>query len=228
MADHAVGESQTHRPAGLPRHNGGDHTETGMVIYPGDHFGFAAVGQLDAADDVHLPQFHRPVPLPPDVITPAPASFAAIDQAVAAQDPIRRRDRRHSAGAAIAAQLEHDPHRPPPRMIPTQRAHRRLHLRCRLMRTRHRPMRTIAQRLQALGPIAREPHVQTLPRHPELERDLTHPAAALHRHNRPEPLFLRRQLPQCQSRLPATRCPQTSSDQGAESGTCQASGESAM
>jgi hypothetical protein len=50
-----LGEGRADRPAGGPAHHGGDDAEPGMVVHAGDHLGLAAVGQLDAANDVQLP-----------------------------------------------------------------------------------------------------------------------------------------------------------------------------
>jgi hypothetical protein len=42
-----------------------------MIVHPGDRLCLAAAGQLDAADDIQLPQFHRHFPLPPLIVPPA-------------------------------------------------------------------------------------------------------------------------------------------------------------
>jgi hypothetical protein len=58
-------------------------------------------------------------------------------------------------------------------MLTAQLTHRRLHLGGCLMRTRRRPMRTVRQAREPLGPIPRPPRRHRLPRHPELGSDLT-------------------------------------------------------
>ncbi len=59
-----------------------------MVVYPGDHLGFATVGQPDPAHDVHLPQLHRHFALPPLVILPATPPCGRDDQTVPDQHPM--------------------------------------------------------------------------------------------------------------------------------------------
>ena len=66
-----LNKRQAHRTAGRRADHGGDDAQPGMIVHPGDHFCLAAVGQLDAADDVQLPQFHRHFPLPPLIVLPA-------------------------------------------------------------------------------------------------------------------------------------------------------------
>jgi len=66
-----LNKRQAHRTAGRRADHGGDDAEPGMIVHPGDHLCLAAVGQLDAADDVQLPQFHRHFPLPPLIVLPA-------------------------------------------------------------------------------------------------------------------------------------------------------------
>jgi hypothetical protein len=72
-------------------------------------FTLAAAGQQDAADDVHLPQLHRQVPLPPLVILTTPATRDRVDQPVPDQHPVDRRQARHRTRAAVTTQLELDP-----------------------------------------------------------------------------------------------------------------------
>lgn len=85
-----VGEGQADGPAGGPADDLGDDAEAGMVVHPGDDFGFSSVGEHDSADDVHLPQLHRPGLLPADIVLAAAAALGRFDQAVADQDPIHR------------------------------------------------------------------------------------------------------------------------------------------
>jgi hypothetical protein len=61
-----------------------------MIIDPGHDLDLGTAGQEDPAHHVHLPQVHRPRPLPPPVILPAPAPLARLDQAMAHQRPVDR------------------------------------------------------------------------------------------------------------------------------------------
>jgi hypothetical protein len=56
----------------------------------------------------------------------------------------------------------------PAAMLPAQLAHRRLHLDRGLMGTELRPVGPVHQATQALIPIAGQPHVHCLARHPNL------------------------------------------------------------
>ena len=50
-----LGKRQAHRSPGRPAHDRGHHTESGVVIDPGDHLAFGAIGEKQPADDVDLP-----------------------------------------------------------------------------------------------------------------------------------------------------------------------------
>ncbi|MGI5236691.1 hypothetical protein [Dactylosporangium sp. CA-139066] len=78
-------ERQAHRPAGSPAHHGREHAVPGMVVHSGDDLRLGAAGEHHPADDVHLPQLHRPVPLPTGVVLPTPTTRHRVDQAVADQ-----------------------------------------------------------------------------------------------------------------------------------------------
>ncbi|HEX5304237.1 MAG TPA: hypothetical protein VFW50_45315 [Streptosporangiaceae bacterium] len=58
------------RPGGGPHDRLGADHEPGMVIDPGHDLHFGAVREEHPAHHVHLPQVHRPRPLPPPVILP--------------------------------------------------------------------------------------------------------------------------------------------------------------
>lgn len=204
-----ISKSQAHRPAGGPPDDLGDDAEPGMVVHPGDHLGLRAVGQPHAADDVHLPQLHRPGPLPPHIVLASPATFDRLEQAMADQDPIHRHPRRHRIRTAVPAQLERDPPGPPPRMMPAQLTHQRLHLRRGLMYTPLRPAGPILQPGQSHLRIAGQPGVHRLPRHPDPGGHLHHRLSGLHRQHRPIPLLHNRQLHQRQSRPPHHAMPAT-------------------
>jgi hypothetical protein len=67
---HGRGERVGDRPAGRDgRHRRDDHI-TGMVIDPAQQPALAVTGQVDAADQVQLPQRRRRLPLPPPVLAP--------------------------------------------------------------------------------------------------------------------------------------------------------------
>ena len=83
-----------HRPGRRPRHHRRAHHEPGVVIDPGHHLHLGAVGQEHPAHHVHLPQLHRPAPLPPPVVRPPAAALGRLDQPVAHQRPIHRRPAR--------------------------------------------------------------------------------------------------------------------------------------
>jgi hypothetical protein len=61
-----------------------------VVVHTGDNLGLGSVGQLDAVDDVELPQLHRHLTLPAPVVLPPTATRYCLDQAVANQDPMNR------------------------------------------------------------------------------------------------------------------------------------------
>ena len=80
-----------------------------------------------AADDVDLPQLHRPRPFPPHKRVPRPFPLPLHHQAVPDQDPVDRPDRRHRPLRRWSAQQLHpDPLRTPPRMLPPHLHHRDL------------------------------------------------------------------------------------------------------
>jgi hypothetical protein len=110
-------ERQADGAAGGPAHYGGDDAEPGMVVHPGDYLGFATVGQPDAADDVHLPQFHRHFPLPPHVVLAPATPGYGLDEPVSHQHPVDGGQTGDRAGAAVAAELEVQPPLTPPGMV---------------------------------------------------------------------------------------------------------------
>ncbi len=145
-----------------------------MVVDAGDHLGLGAVGQHHAADDVHLPQLHRPAALPAPVILAAAATRHRLDQPVPHEDPVDGAQRGYRAGAAAAAQLVVQPALPPPGMATAQFADRRLHLRADLRRMPVRAMRAVGQPVKALVGIPAQPPVHRLPGHPEPLGNLGH------------------------------------------------------
>jgi len=123
---HRRGERVADRAPVGHRHHRGDHHIAGVIIDAGDHLALAAVGQIDPADQVHLPQVHRRLALPALVLTTV-ALLLGLDQAVADQRPMHRRARRHPIHPA-GRELEHDPACAPAGMGPAQLAHQRLYL----------------------------------------------------------------------------------------------------
>jgi hypothetical protein len=63
--------------------NGGDDTEPGVIIDPGDQLQLSAVGQEHRPGDVQLPQLHRCLALPALVVLAAALAPAGGDQTVA-------------------------------------------------------------------------------------------------------------------------------------------------
>jgi hypothetical protein len=53
-------QGQADSPGGGLRHGGGNDAEPRVVVHPGDDLRFAAIGEQDPTDDVHLPQLHGP------------------------------------------------------------------------------------------------------------------------------------------------------------------------
>jgi hypothetical protein len=58
-----------------------------VVIDAGDHLALPSVGQRKSSDEVHLPQVHRRLTLPPTVLARM-LLFLGVDQAVAGQHPV--------------------------------------------------------------------------------------------------------------------------------------------
>lgn len=117
VAAHRSSESRADSPAGRNGKYGGDHKEAGVVVDPGEHLGFPAIGQRDPADQVELPQLHRCLALP----TPVSALVLlglGIDEPVADQHPVHRRSRWHRAHAT-QTQLVDDPPGTPAWMLTT-------------------------------------------------------------------------------------------------------------
>jgi hypothetical protein len=79
-----------------------------VVIDPGQRLHLGAVGQQEPANDVHLPQLVRPVPLPPFPVPPPPTAVG-LHQTGPAQTPIHRRLRHRQARTGLG-DLDH--HRP--------------------------------------------------------------------------------------------------------------------
>jgi hypothetical protein len=122
------------------------------------------VGQAHPAHDVHLPQLHRPGPLPPLPPPVPPPPRARVDQPRPQQRSVDPRPRRHRRQPRPLG-LVHQPPWAPPRMGPPPLQHRRLHRRRHLPRATHRPPGPILQTLQAGVLIPAQPRMDRLPGH---------------------------------------------------------------
>ena len=167
-----------------------------------DHPLIAAAGRAPPPDHIHLPQLHRPGPLPPAIVRPTAPPLLRRHQTMPHQRPINTRPARHRANPVLF-ELVTDPARTPHRMHPPDLHNPRLSRRTHLMRTRMRPRRPITQTAQAsLGGIPAQPNVHTLPRHPEPAGHLSHRGALQHLPHRPIPLLGHPQLHQHHRLLP--------------------------
>jgi hypothetical protein len=171
---HRGDQGQTHRSTGRAGHHRGDHAVAGVVIDAGDDLGFGAVDGDDPVDDVHLPQFHRSLPLPADVVAAAAFTPDRGDQPMPDQDLIDRRQRRDRTRTPVAAEFVLQPTLAPLRMIAPQLANRRLDLGRSVGRMGMRPMRPIRQSVQTFVPVPGQPTVHRLPRHANLLGDFHH------------------------------------------------------
>ena len=156
-------KGQADRPAGGPRHDLAITQYREWSSTPVTILASRPSARNDPADDVHLPQLHRRVPLP----APVAACGRCAARAGSGRDAPAP-DRRPSATAPAPpppGHLKHQPHRTPPRMLPPQLTHQRLHL--------ARPGAG-TRAAAATGPPARpgrprdtaHPGMHALPRHP--------------------------------------------------------------
>lgn len=88
-----IGERLADRPPGRPGDHRSDHGEPGVAVDPGDQLALPAAGQEHPAHDVHLPQRHRRLALPPPVLALVRLVLRP-DQAAAREHPVHRRPRR--------------------------------------------------------------------------------------------------------------------------------------
>jgi hypothetical protein len=199
-----LGQGLAYRTGCRPGDDPGAHNAPGMIIDPGHHLDLQAPGQVNAAHHVHLPQLHRPPPLPPAVILPPPPAFPRLDQAMADQRPVHRRPPRQRHHL-LALQLPPDPRRTPARMLPAQGHDPRLGHRHHLMRARPRPRGPVCQAAQPVTGIPAQPFMHRLPRYPIPARHRRHRRAFLQdlQHS-PIPLLHDTQLHQ-HTRLPPPR-----------------------
>ena len=156
---------------------------------------------MHAADDVHLPQLHRPRPFPPLVIGAGLATRPHLDQPMTHQTPIDRTATRHRHHP-VTLEAMTDRARPPPRMLTAQLHDPRLDRRRHLMRTRPRHRRPIDQPRQTLRRIAAQPAVHALAGHPEPSRRPRSPTRRPALRARPDSAAPRARAPPTRSRPP--------------------------
>src|SRR2546423_5222195 len=165
-------EAVAHRLGTLREHEPSRDAEPGVVVDASQSLGRRAISEREAVHDVHLPELHGCAPLPtfPGLSSPAPTH--RVDDGSPHQAAIDRglRGRRLDA---LASQLERDPSRSPVGVGPAHLEHHHLHFRRHLVRAVGRPAGSIAQPLQALALIARQPTVHRLTRHAPLACHLT-------------------------------------------------------
>jgi hypothetical protein len=135
-----------------------------VVVDPGDDFEIGAVIQEHPAHDVHLPQLHGTVTLPPTELVASLLAPAQLDQVVTLETAIDARHRRRLD--TVALKLVFDPTRSPPRMLAPQLADHSLELGGDLVGTARGAMRTIGQCRQATFFVAGDPVVDALARDP--------------------------------------------------------------
>jgi hypothetical protein len=99
-----------------------------MIVHSGHDLAFAAIGQHQPADQIHLPQLHRCVALPPFVIFPTTTPRHRFNQTMANQYSMDHRPRRYRPRASRLTQLVQQPPGTPPPMTSPQLANRRLNL----------------------------------------------------------------------------------------------------
>ena len=187
VGPHGGGERVGDRPRRRDgQHRRADHVP-GVIIDAGQHLALPAVGQVDPADQVQLPQRHRRLPGPPPVLALVPLGLRRHHR-VADQHPVHRRPRRRARCAPLR-HLERDPPGTPPRMRPPQLAHQRLGLGRQPRRRGPRPPRRLPQPVDPGRRVPGLPRVHRLPRHPVPDRDLADRRPVQHLQHRPVPLL---------------------------------------
>ncbi len=165
MAAHRQRQRITRRTSRRPSNDVGGDAEPRVVIDTGHDLGLRTIGELHTTNDVHLPQLHRPRPLPTLVVRPLPLTRLRRDQPLTHQTPIDRRQRRQRLDTVLA-ELMPNRARTPARMLTTQPNDPSFNLGRHLMRTRQRPRRTIDKTGQTLGRVPAQPLMNRLSRHP--------------------------------------------------------------
>ncbi len=179
----AHGEAQrvAHRAGRGPGDEPRAHAEPRVVIDPRHHRHLGAIGEVEPADHIHLPQLHRPGSLPPLVVLATPPALGRLDQAVAHQRPIHRRQRRQRIDPLLG-QMEQDRALTPRRVRPAQLDNPRLDHRSHLMRARLRLGAPIGQPSQPVVRVTANPLVHGLADHPVPQGHIRHrrPVEDLH------------------------------------------------
>ncbi len=196
MATQRGQQRLTHRPGGGPRDQHRRHHEPGVVVDPGHTLDLDPVGQVDPTDHVHLPQLHRPPPLPAPIVAAPSTAQLRVDPAVTHQGPIDAGPTRHRLHVLLL-ELVADPVRTPARMQVPDRQHHRLDLRAHLVRTRSRPRAPVLQvRHPTISGITAQPAMHRLTADPETTRHLHHRGTVQDLQHCPVPLLGHRDLPQ--------------------------------
>jgi hypothetical protein len=173
MGAHRLSQRVAHRPGGGAAHHRRRHTKPRVVIDTSDDARLPAVGEQHTTDDIHLPELHRPGPLPALVVGALLAASLRLDKAVTNKTAINRRPPRHRHHP-VTLEAMPDRARPPPRMLTTQLHDARLDHRQHLMRAQPRHRRAIHQARQTPRRVTAKPPMHTLTRHPEPTGDLGH------------------------------------------------------
>ncbi len=171
MHAHRLREMRAHRPTGRAQHQPPAHHEPRVVVDTGQHLRLPAVRQQHPADHVHLPQLHRPAPLPPLELAVPLAPRGRIDQVGPLQQPVDPRPRRHRIDTRPDRLMDQPPG-PPVRVAAPGLQHPHLDRWIHLMRAPRRPMRPIRQPAQPLRLVPAQPPMHRLPRHVEPTRHL--------------------------------------------------------
>ena len=196
MDPHRLGEVGAHGAAGRSGHHpGADHVPR-VVVDPGEDLALRPIGEQHPADDVQLPQLHRPAALP-TLEPPVPAAAGSrVDQPGPLERPIHARARRGRVHAG-SANLMHEPARSPVGVAATGLGDPHLDGRIHLVRAPGRAVGSIREPSQTLRLIPTEPPMHRLTRHVEPTRDLhDRDPIADHREHRLIPLFHDTQLHQ--------------------------------
>lgn len=172
-----------------PADDGGDDAEPGVVVDAGDDLRLTTVGQLDAADDVHLPELHRPAAFPSPLVLPPTPARRRIDQAVPDQHPMHGDPRRDRPGAVTTAKLKEQATGTPSRVVPAQLTDERLHLRSSLARRGTWPAGPVRKPFQALVLIPGQPTMHRLAGDPESFCDVRDRGSGQHVLDGSIPLF---------------------------------------
>ncbi len=184
---HGAHERVGHRPARRRGQNLGDHDEAGVIVDAGEHLALPPVGEVDATDQVELPQVHRRLALPALVLARVPLVLRAHEP-VAGQHPVDGGPRRRRIRSG-PLNLVGDPPSSPARVRPPHLADQGLHRGRQPSRTGLRPTRCLPKAIETGGDVLRLPGVDRLPGHPIAKSDLSDRRTVQHLQDRPVPLL---------------------------------------